>query len=432
MLPDRLTARTMRWLLGLALGSGSVGTAAAQVATAPAPGAVDGAIRQAIASDRVLLVVLTAEALPSSRQFAQELLGSALIQSLGDAVVVHELIAEREPERARQLAATAVPAVYAYRQGPRGFARIGSLPAPRSVAEVGQWLGTLANPAASPGASPTAPVAVRDEGLTRTNHTHSQGAYAAQATPQAVGPPSVGAPPQPTPPYPQQPPAQPPAAPPVMAPPTVGAPPQQPLVGLGVPQPTVVVPAPSPSIYVQQQPPTVVVGSPSTANVVYASSVASPALGAPMLAAAPTMAAAPAMAMAPTVGVPAAPALGAAPVSPTIAMVPAVGAAPAAQPATQQVVGLVLDRPGPLKRMLAALGRELANLGNPRIRMATNPEFATVALPTTPVVSAPPAQQAPPIVVPQAPPETPDLSQVPPRPSPQQQPGGKKGLFHHN
>jgi hypothetical protein len=370
-------ARSIGLLVGLAVSGPGLDAgwsrAAAQQAEPAAVGGVDQAIRQARASRRDLVVVLTSEALPSSRRFYLDLTAAAA--GRGATAVFHELVAEREPARARQLSATALPSVYVYRMGgERGISQAGRLAAPRTVEEADRWLGLLEEiertAAQSSGAE-------RDQAVARASHGYTHDLHA-HATPQGAPPP-------------------PPAPPQVMqpqAPPTVG----QPMLGGGIPQPSIVVPTPSPSVYVQPQPPTIVVGTPTTANVVYASNVGTPTLGVP---------AAPA----------AAPALG---VAPSAAPVQVLGQAPAAQ---QQVVGLVLERPGLWRRLLAALGRELSSLGNPRIRMASMPEFAQVSIPTAPAVGVAPPAQPPAVIVPR---EEPD------RPSPQRDLSKKHGFFHRD
>jgi hypothetical protein len=110
-----------------------------------------------------------------------------------------------------------------------------------------------------------------------------------------------------------------------------------------------------------------------------------------------------------------------------------VAAAPAAQPLVQSPgaqgvqTALLLEQPNLLNRMLAGLGRHLAQKGNPRVVMNTATPM-TVQVPITTAVQAPSVAAAPQQVA-----SVPAVQAAPPVvASPQ---GGYRqghGLFHHN
>lgn len=369
------------WLAGALLVAGHAlvaGRAAGQdTAQAAQNHAFEQALQECMASGHPLVIGLTADALPASRVLWREVLQTPSVQALARTTLFHELVAEHAPARAKQLGATALPSIFVVRKGPQGLELVARLAAPKDAQAVGSWLSVLGQ------IDPAAPSA--DSAVVQANHQHSH------TTPSSQG---------------YAPPPPPPSPPPTYQPTTVGTP------MMGVPQQAVVVPTPSPSVYVQPQPPTIVVGAPAAANVVYTGSLGAPAMAAPTLGT-------------PTLGVPAnlgaqqPVAVGAAPVQvlPTQAP-PMLGAAPSGQ-----MVGLILERPGPARRLLAAFGRELSSLGNPRVRMSSMPEFAQIPIPTTQLGAAPTAPTGP-IVIAH---EPRDL------PSPQDQHHkGLKKLFHHD
>jgi hypothetical protein len=148
------------------------------------------------------------------------------------------------------------------------------------------------------------------------------------------------------------------------------------------PVPMVSSPAPAP-VMVQPAPTTIMVAAPPPPNIVY--TTAQPTAAAPnLMMAAPAQ---PAMAQ---------PMMAAAPQPMMMAAQPMVAAQPAAPQA--QVSGLMLNRPGPIRSAIGALGRRLARVGQPTIEITMVPQVMSMPQPVAaqapqPVYYAPVSEQ---------------------------------------
>lgn len=239
----------------------------------------------------------------------------------------------------------------------------------------------IPSPAVPPAASRTRPPA--DPALGRAGHVQ-QAPYGSPQVP-SLSPPEK--------PVPVSPPAAPPTFVPAQGTPVVTTPSATPVIVTPASNPVLVQPAATTVMIGPTPPPNIVVatGMPAPPNV---TAIAPPTAGAvaygqPAVAAAPTtmmMMAAPAAA----------------------APAPAVAAAPAGVPS------LILNRPGPIRASLGALGRWLTRFGEPTVTMTSMSVPAIAQLPAT-AMGAPAPQ--PPIYAIPNPPEEFEPPVV--RPSPQ-------------
>jgi hypothetical protein len=177
----------------------------------------------------------------------------------------------------------------------------------------------------------------------------------------------------------------------------------------------VVVSPPSAPVVVQPSAPTVVVGPTPAPNIVFAA--AAPAAPNVALISAPA-APAPNVMMAPQ------PMVAAAPMAPTAMVAPTAPVVNAPQSAVgTAVIGILLENPGLIRRLIGALGRLLARFGHPTVQMTTMPQTAQMPV-------AAPMYLAPAAAAPQPTYYVPSAPQQPQAPQPSPQGSPKHGFFH--
>ncbi len=362
------------------------------------------AVRTAEQTGRPIALVVTSRSNAASQEFRRALAAHAAVRSRVYPAQFTELSIEANPELARKLGITAVPTVLLYRRGASGLVLVARKSPPLEAATVVGWLAETVKAAAH-----LDPEVVRTLG-------HKTAVV--QASPQqVVSQPQVVQQPQVVVQQPQVPttlPTTPTVSTPITGPqaaPVVLQPSSAPVVIQPAPMNVVVGPAPAPVVTFVQGPsqaPQISLAAPAPATTQTNLFVAGPQVSPqqPTVASSPqqqAQVAAPQVAQAPT-----------APPQ-TVQLVSTVQAAQPlvqAQGAPGVQTALLLQQPHLLNRMLAALGRHLAQKGNPRLVMNTTTTNTpmTVQVPTTmtvqvPSVAAPqqvatvPAVQAAPAVV---------------------------------
>ena len=317
----------------------------------PAVHPLDRAVGATLKDGWPTVVVITSSSSLESRRLLQSLQQAPQARELSRAGQIVSLGMEANATRMRRMGVTSAPMILVYGRGSKGLELAGSMLQPKDTESAIAWLEAL-------GAVPPSS-AKADAAVVRTSHQHIA---SPQASPQAPPPAVYQAPPPPQP-----------ASPPQPAPPTVLAP-----VMSSPPQMPVVVSAPSTPVVFQPQAATIVVGPQPPPNIVFANAPPS----------APNI-----MMMAPSSPTPnmfmAAP-----PPQPMAAPQPMMAAAPqpmmaAGAPVPQQsfattaAIGLILNNPGVIDRLLGAIGRHLAARGQPRIQMspATPASFSPTLVP---------------------------------------------------
>jgi hypothetical protein len=345
---------------------------------------------------------------------------------------------EDDPAWARKLGITTVPTILVYRRGTTGWAPVDRKSPPFDEAEASAWLTGAVKPLA---------FVRRDPNIVRTGGHRP--ADTVQASPQQV--------------------AQPPACPPqqVAQPPQVSQPPtvvQQPTTTMtlqttptvstpitGPQAPPVVLQSPASPVVLQPAPMHVMVG-PAPAPVVTFVQGSSPAPQVSVATVTPTqsqqnlfVSGPQVQTQQPSMASPqqhvqvATPSAGQTPTvqQQTVQLVPSVQTT---QPAVQAQAGssvqtaLVLKQPHLLNRLLGALGRYLAQKGNPVLMMNNTPTAMTVQVPTTLTIQSPTVAMPQQMVTQQV--ASPPAVQAPPPVAASPQSGHCNGfgcgLFHHH
>lgn len=303
----------------------------------PAVHPLDRAVGVTLKDGWPTVVVITSSASLESQRLLQSLQLAPQAHALSQAGQIVSLGMEANAARMRRMGVTSAPVILVYGRGSKGLELAGRLLHPKDAESAIAWLEALgAVPASS---------AMADAAVVRTGHQHNA---SPQASPQAP-PPVYQAPPSPQP-----------APPPQAAPPTVLAP-----VMSSPSQVPVVVSAPSTPVVFQPQAATIVVGPQPPPNIVFASAPpsapnimmmapSSPTPNMFMAAPAPQPVAAPQPMMAPA----------------PQPMMAAGAPVPQQSLATTATIGLLLNNPGVIDRLLGAIGRHLATRGQPRIQMS--------------------------------------------------------------
>ncbi|HEX8200964.1 MAG TPA: hypothetical protein VF590_10775, partial [Isosphaeraceae bacterium] len=379
---------------------------------------LEQAVIEMMKSGRPVVVAFTADAEPTSRLAWQQFRAMPAAAGLLGSATFLEVVVESNRERARKLRVQTVPTVVIYTRG-RGGPELAAYQAGfrEGYSILGWLMGQDVLAAQAPPPSPSSIPAPLQELTTGADAEVSRAGYegsypSPQATPQVpqYSPPP---PPQQAPPQPQQAPPQPQMgypSPPQMSYPT------QPQMAIPVvnaqSQPAMGVAMPSQSVFVQPTSPTVVVGAAPPPNVVFTNAM--PSMPSVSMALPPAMSSPPQMMMgmpSPPSAPPAQPMMSVPQPQPQPQPQPMMGFPQpqpmmgmtqpmqgAAQPqqglATAAAVGLILNNPGLIDRLLGALGRLLSQRGQPRIQMnpATPQTFqGGVPLAQAGVVSVPQA-----------------------------------------
>jgi hypothetical protein len=408
---------------------------------------VPEALKATLTTGRPTVVLLTSRVNPESLRLKAVLTDLPAFRALAAWVPLTEMTVESYPDQCRGLTSDDLPFAAVYRKGPNGLELAASRKAVADAPAMLAWLGSLG--LAPPPVPRGAPAA--DPGLSRASHDRGGPAPSSQDTPPTQAPP-------PYPPEKQAPPYYVPGPP--AAPPTPSYVPVQPFLGqqayaapIPAAAPTYVNLSP-PTMVVQQQPQQIIVGpSPPPQVTVVSMGMAPTATLAPAPQPAPAPGPAPMNLMMPAAAPPSAPAptagyapIGYAPApayapAPVYAPAPAYApAAPAPGPAASSPGVIVANAPGPIDRMLAAIGRNLVRRGYPRIAIAESPtgyapamgylpmaQPVQATLPMTAYAPAPqPSYQPAYALTPQQP--QPQPQPLPPGPAPSPQ-GGNSG--HH-
>ena len=356
------------------------------------------------------VIAVTSKADTEQRQVWRSLVDSPRAQSMIESVQLIEVVAEESPSRLRQLGVTSTPTICVIRRNQNRIEKTAQQIMPRDLPAALDWVASVHRTSVSAARPPIDPALQR---------THQPTYYQAQASPQVpqLAPPTQ----QMAPPTPQ---------PPQQSVPQYSAPPMQGVPVVNAPsQPPVAVTMSAPPVYVQQSAPTVVLGPTPPPNVVIAQaapSMPTVSMSVPMQSPPQMMLSAPQPQPQPMMAAPQPQPMMAAPQPQPMMAVPQpqpmmavpqpqpmmavpqpqpmmavpqpqpMMAVPQPQPMMgvpqpQQsflgtaAIGLILNNPNLIDRILGAIGRLLAQRGLPRLQMnpATPASFSPTMVPAS-------------------------------------------------